>query len=94
MSHDIFRSILGALALVTVSGCAVETSTPDVAVVEEEEEERSSTAVAAPEGDDGHYDPARVARTSTMPVPSTEASSSREHEPHGPYPVPWSARRD
>lgn len=94
MIRDIWRSLFAALALVTVSACAVAPPTGDDSIAGESEPDVSSSSGAASE-DDGHDVGSVESRPSTVPSPSeTHPPKSLPDDPNGPYPEPWSAKAD
>ena len=89
----VWRSFLGALAIVTISGCAVGTATQDEIGADEDHDSTSAPGSSSP--DDLPHVSSVEARAGLIPVPShAEPARVNSGETKGPYPEPWSSKPD
>lgn len=88
-----WHSILGVLALVTVSGCAVGTSGWETTDSDDDQEHSSSSATGSI--DDVRELGAIDSRGSTLPLrANTEPPPVASGAVRGPHPEPWSSKPD
>ncbi len=93
MMHNIWRSALAALALVSLSACAVEATTADGTIADDSQPDGPSSPVVASEHD-GPDVASTGARPNTNGLSSpVQGARAMPDDPNGPYPEPWSGRR-
>ena len=93
MNLVVWRSFLAALALVTLSGCAAETSTTDLDLPDEEPHSSSSPA-AASEDEARAFGSLQAAHGVAPVAPQAEATMWDDNDLNGPRPEPWAPKPD